>query len=318
MGSLGHLAVSLFQAPSLATGGIDMNPYRMGIYIACAVGAIALMLIMPREKPSLAKVGTALGAIALGGFWVYILREQAPQGEPEFAIEGPSFLYQYVFSGIAVFSAVRVITHKQPVFSALWFIMVVLASAGLLLTLNAEFIAFAMVIIYGGAILVTYVFVIMLAAQAGDPAVDKGSGNANGLSFDNKAKDPVVGTIVGFFLLAMLLSILLNPTMKPVPATAQVSDQRLIEGMLTQRKGTLVYTMPGTHATIPAKLEEAARAGDVLSDKKLDNTERVGVDLFKNHPLGLELAGVILLLSLVGAVVIARKRVETEAPPTGH
>ena len=44
--------------------------------------------------------------------------------------------------------------------------LVVLSSAGLFLTLSAEFIAFAMVIIYGGAILVTYMFVIMLASQS--------------------------------------------------------------------------------------------------------------------------------------------------------
>ncbi len=318
MGSLGHLAVSLFSAPSLAMSATDMNPYRAGIYIACAVGAIALILIMPKQKPSLAKVGAVLGAIALGGLWVYLLRQPAPEGQPEFAISGPAFLYQYLFSAIAVFSAVRVITHKKPVFSALWFIMVVLASAGLLLTLNAEFIAFAMVIIYGGAILVTYVFVIMLAAQAGDPVVEKETGEVAGLSFDNTAKDPVLGTVVGFFLLAMLLSILLNPTTKPVPAALEASDETVIKEMLPQRKSTLVYTIPGTSATLSAKALEAAKASDVVPDKKLDNAERVGVDLFKNHPLGLELAGVILLLSLVGAVVIARKRVETETPGAGH
>jgi len=38
----------------------------------------------------------------------------------------------------------------------------------------------------------------------------------------------------------------------------------------------------------------------------------VGLDLFRGHPLGLELAGVILLVSLIGAVVIARQRGDWE------
>ena len=53
----------------------------------------------------------------------------------------------------------------------------------------------------------------------------------------------------------------------------------------------------------------------LASSYQLDNVERVGLDLFRSHPLGLELAGIILLVSLIGAVVIARKRVESEKTP---
>jgi NADH-quinone oxidoreductase subunit J len=56
----------------------------------------------------------------------------------------------------------------------------------------------------------------------------------------------------------------------------------------------------------------APPANLVADTQKLDNVERVGMDLFESHPLGLELAGVILLVSLVGAVVIARKRNDPE------
>jgi NADH:ubiquinone oxidoreductase subunit 6 (subunit J) len=49
----------------------------------------------------------------------------------------------------------------------------------------------------------------------------------------------------------------------------------------------------------------------------LDNVERVGFDLFRSHPLGLELAGVILLVALVGAVVIARQKIGEETSQNG-
>ncbi len=60
----------------------------------------------------------------------------------------------------------RVVTHPAPVYSALYFILTVFASAGLFVLLSAGFMAAALVLIYAGAILITYVFVIMLASQA--------------------------------------------------------------------------------------------------------------------------------------------------------
>ena len=48
------------------------------------------------------------------------------------------------------------------------------------------------------------------------------------------------------------------------------------------------------------------------SPDKLSNVERVGLDLFEAHPLAIELAGVILLVSLIGAVVIAKTHVPNE------
>ena len=62
---------------------------------------------------------------------------------------------------LGVGSAIRVITHPHPVYAALYFILTIIAMAGLILLLSAEFMAFAVIIVYAGAILVTYLFVIM-------------------------------------------------------------------------------------------------------------------------------------------------------------
>ena len=48
---------------------------------------------------------------------------------------------------VALGAALRVVTHSKPVYAALWFVMVVLASAGMLLILSAEFMAFALMIV---------------------------------------------------------------------------------------------------------------------------------------------------------------------------
>ena len=89
--------------------------------------------------------------------------------------------YFWVFSAIALggrrFGS---ITHPRPVYSALYFVLTVFATAGLFILLWAEFMAAALVLIYAGAILITYVFVIMLASQATSPTDAARDGNGAG------------------------------------------------------------------------------------------------------------------------------------------
>jgi NADH-quinone oxidoreductase subunit J len=67
-----------------------------------------------------------------------------------------------IFSGIAAISAILMITRSNPVISALFLILNFASLAGLYLLLNAQFIAVAQVIVYAGAIMVLFLFVIML------------------------------------------------------------------------------------------------------------------------------------------------------------
>jgi NADH-quinone oxidoreductase subunit J len=63
---------------------------------------------------------------------------------------------------IAVLGAVSLILQKHPIHSALSLIVVMVALAGLYLLMGAEFVAAVQIIVYGGAIMVLFVFVIML------------------------------------------------------------------------------------------------------------------------------------------------------------
>ena len=67
-----------------------------------------------------------------------------------------------IFGGISAVSAVLMITRANPVISALFLILNFAGLAGLYLLLNAQFIAVAQVIVYAGAIMVLFLFVIML------------------------------------------------------------------------------------------------------------------------------------------------------------
>ncbi|MCZ7612474.1 MAG: NADH-quinone oxidoreductase subunit J [Ignavibacteriaceae bacterium] len=67
-----------------------------------------------------------------------------------------------VFASICAVSAVLMITRPNPVLSALFLVLNFASLAGLYLLLNAQFIAVAQVIVYAGAIMVFFLFVIML------------------------------------------------------------------------------------------------------------------------------------------------------------
>lgn len=267
------------------------------LFFASVLGALALVLIMPRPgRKKLGILGALIAVTALGAAWLAV----AAKGgllealvEETLGLPSIAFAYYYLFSFIALASAVRVITHKRPVYSALWFIMVVLASAGLLLVLSAEFMAFAMVIIYGGAILVTYMFVIMLASQ-NEPEHEEDTPE-----YDRFSRDPLWACAAGFLLLAVLLSVYFSPNAVVAnPAAAMDSDEHVIEHLLADRS-----------------LDEASKelaSSPSASPTKVSNVERVGLDLFESHPLAIELAGVILLVSLIGAVVIAKTHVPNE------
>jgi NADH-quinone oxidoreductase subunit J len=68
----------------------------------------------------------------------------------------------FVLAAMAVIGAVSLILQKHPIHSALSLIVVMVALAGLYLLLGAEFVAAVQIIVYGGAIMVLFVFVIML------------------------------------------------------------------------------------------------------------------------------------------------------------
>ena len=114
------------------------------------------------------------------------------------AAEGPlgeTILFT-VFATSAIVCAILMITNHNPVYSALWFALVTLSVCGLFLLQSAPFLAAATVIVYAGAIVVTFVFVIMLAQQSGATV------------YDQRSRQPFLATVAAFLLLGALLSTL--------------------------------------------------------------------------------------------------------------
>ena len=76
-------------------------------------------------------------------------------------IEFKTLLF-YFFSAILVFAALRVITAKNPVHAALYLVLSFFSAAGVWILLKAEFLAISLVLVYVGAVMVLFLFVVMM------------------------------------------------------------------------------------------------------------------------------------------------------------
>jgi NADH-quinone oxidoreductase subunit J len=243
------------------------------------------------------------------------------------ATEGEAYksILPMIFGIIGVMAAVRVTTHRRPVFAALYFVLVVVASAGLFLLLQAEFMAFAIIIVYAGAILITYLFVLMLAQQSTTDETDAGAS-----WYDRTPREPALAVLAGFIMLAALTqslteadgqSFMKRSIEKSSQSTAIAWQnlERLPKQLLRAAQdvqpetreiiGTL--TADGDTATIKVRLENDQEETITLPPSSQPaNNQNVGLALVADFPVSLELAGIVLLMAMFGAVVLARRQIE--------
>ncbi len=66
------------------------------------------------------------------------------------------------FAAVTVFAALRVITARNPVHAVLFLVLAFFSSAGIWMLLEAEFLAITLVLVYVGAVMVLFLFVVMM------------------------------------------------------------------------------------------------------------------------------------------------------------
>ena len=157
------------------------------VLMPCVLGFAAIYLLLPKARRSKPIWGGALAALALVFGAGFLIRTDT------FAIESLLF---FAFAGIAIAAGVLMIAQSNPVHAALSFALVVLSTCGLFLLMAAPFLMAATIIVYAGAIVVTFLFVIMLAQQ-------EGASNA-----DQRSREPFLASLAGGVLLASLLCVL--------------------------------------------------------------------------------------------------------------
>ncbi|MFO0811850.1 MAG: NADH-quinone oxidoreductase subunit J [Gemmatales bacterium] len=332
------------------------------LMVPLVLGFLAIVTLLPhvgkRKVPVQAGLAASVLALLLTG--LLIIRTSG-----NLALD----LFFYAFAGITLASAGATIVQRNPVYSALYFAITVLGVCGLYLVKSASFLAAATIIVYAGAIIVTFLFVIMLAQQSGLA------------DYDRRSREHIFATVAGFVLLAALLFIIeknFSPKSDPKNVVAVLKDvsaltaadrypqkgRDVIETLqagnteaqmlkmfdhlgswpdATTQKAEAVKAWsaartllqdnkaPQAHASL-AKLYEIAtqlelaynRYSGILSvtatnspaqsklsarssDARIDHVNELGRSLFGDYLYAVELAGTLLLVATIAAILIAQE-----------
>ncbi len=166
----------------------------------------------------------------------------------------------YLFAGIAVGSAFMTVTRQNPVASALWLIGTFFALAAIYTLLGAFFIGIIQILVYAGAIMVLFLFVIMLLNLGNDYQPDLRSTTWK-----------VVAGGSGLVLLALLA--------------------RMYAG---------VALPPGAEEGPELLARQVAEHGVVGA---------IGIPMYLDYVVHLQVAGLLLLVAVVGAVILAKRTI---------
>jgi NADH-quinone oxidoreductase subunit J len=250
-----------------------LTPTQLLTLTATVLTAVSLWLLLPRGGGRFARsIGVVLGLVALGLFVSRL------SGLTNISLGAEGFGAKIVFwvlAAITVVSAAGAVTMRSPVYCAIWFAMTLLGTAGLFLFQGAQFLGVATIVVYAGAILVTFLFVLMLAQSEGHAYYDR-------VSWEGLTSAAVGAVMIG--VLTMVISDALAPTV-----AVDQADQAAAGEVVAKT------------AVVDPSTEEA-RAAEILSPQHMDH---LGAQLFSKHLIAVEVAGTLLLVALVGAVAIA-------------
>ncbi len=160
----------------------------------------------------------------------------------------------YVFAFFTVFAAAMVILARNPVHSVLYLILAFFNSAALFLLVGAEFLALLLVIVYVGAVMVLFLFVVMML-DIDFVALREGF-----------ARYLPIGIVIGLLLVAELLMV-----------------------------ATSASVLPGAPEGVALPFVRFAG---------MDDTQALGAVLYTDFVYPFQIAGLILLVAMIGAIVL--------------
>lgn len=257
-------------------GGLSSTGSLLAVAVGCA--AASLWLLLPRGEGGLRerasrRFGMLLGAVALA---LFVATGRRLGGVGEEAV----FL---IVALVAVIGGAATVVTRSPVYSAIWFALALAGVAGVLLVLGAQFLGVATIVVYAGAILVMFLFVLMLAQPSGLAP------------YDRVSNEPFLAAVTGAALLG-LLSLSIGRLSAEPPICCQVPSRAAAVAAATASPAAALPTTP------PSTVDPLAE----------NHVARLGGELFGRHLLAVEAAGVLLLVALVGSIAIVSRNTDTE------
>lgn len=184
----------------------------------------------------------------------------------------------YVFSAIMVLFGVGVVVSRNPVSSALCLVMSFVGLAALFIQLDAFFIGIIQILVYAGAVMVLFLFIIMLL----DLKAEEGR-RINYMAF------------CGGIILCIVFMLQLTSVLSGFEAGSKKFD----------------YLTPAAAAEAdPTGLSAEAikRMSGEEGEERLPDVQLVGRTLFTKFNFPLQIVGVLLLVSTVGVVILSKRK----------
>ena len=192
----------------------------------------------------------------------------------------------YAFSAVLLFAAFRVITARNPVHAALYLVLAFFQASGVWMLLKAEFLSISLVLVYVGAVMVLFLFVVMMLDINID-SIRQGFWKHFPLA-------ATVGAVIALELAAVLLG------------GFRISEP--------QQAAALVPLTPEVVAS--AANAASAAAGHVVVPQ-VSNTKALGILMYTEYLYPVQVAAIILLVALIAAIALtlrARKDSKYQNP----
>ena len=167
----------------------------------------------------------------------------------------------FIFGAVSLIGAIAVISFRHPIYSALSLIVTFFAQAGLFVLLGAHFVAAVQVIVYAGAIMVLFLFVIML--------LNLGTLSAKG-ALTGKLKG--IAIILGILLAAEAIYIAVNALKKTGIPSSQTSTEQITTYTIEQI-GELLFSKYLLPFEVTSLILLAALIGVIVLVKRENQAE---------------------------------------------
>ena len=193
----------------------------------------------------------------------------------------------YVFSAVMLFAAFRVITARNPVHAALYLVLAFFQASGIWMLLQAEFLSITLVLVYVGAVMVLFLFVVMMLDINMD-TIRQGFWNHFPLA-------ATVGAVIALELAAVLLG------------GFRISEPRANAAAQVIAPSAITAAAPlDAASSAVAAASQALPSAEVghLVVAQVSNTKALGILLYTEYLYPVQVAALILLVALIAAIAL--------------
>ena len=196
----------------------------------------------------------------------------------------------YLFAFMAVAGGVLLVALRNPVSSALAMVLSFVGLAGLFIGLNAYFVGIVQILVYAGAIMVLFIFIIMLLDLNDEKPVKF------------KSSSVIAGLVIPLLLVVQILGVIQLGSEGKNVEFEEITNESM-------RKSAIQFSQADEDNITFPREKQSAIYKSLTHEKspKLPDTNLIGHTIFKSYNYPLQVVGVLLLVATIGVVILSKR-----------